>query len=403
MPSRRAAEARMSNATKKTISTTSSSSSSSSSSSGEQPIDDSLRVQQVRRPLEAAASLVELFGATALTTEQQRYLSLLREAIDAMRTAVGPEPSARPLEGANIVVIDDVASNRMYASEVLQRAGAQVYSCADAEQALLLLAQQPMSLVVLDLEMPGVGGLEFLRRLRAQPAPLDRLPVLVLSAADEREVAAAVTAASATFLAKPASIHDIVAFAADALGAPTTLAPATYDGASTDAAALADEAAFATAVASNDRRRLAILIGTVRLTDARLAAALDDALGRGDFDALMLRLRRRRQPVTASFTVAPTFQRTFVDSLLVEEQRLRDVRAGNNEVVRAIAHRIAGSAATFGAPELGLMARHICQVLAAASDVDLQGLATTLADGIADLRANTRREPTNGKGVRHGA
>jgi CheY-like chemotaxis protein len=345
---------------------------------------------------------VELFGATPLTAEQQRYLSLLREAVDDMRAAVGPEPAARPLEGANIVVIDDVASSRMYASDVLQRAGAQVYSCADAEQALLLLAQQPMSLAVLDLEMPGVGGLEFLRRLRAQPPPLDRLPVLVLSAADEREVAAAVKAASATFLAKPASIHDIVAFAASALGAATTCAPAMSNTAA-DAAALADEAAFATAVASNDRRRLAILIGTVRLTDTRLAAALDDALGRGDFDALMLRLRRRRQPVTASFTVAPTFQRTFVDSLLVEEQRLRDVRAGNNEVVRAIAHRIAGSAATFGAPELGLMARHICQVLAAASDVDLQGLATTLADGIADLRANTRREPTNGKGVRHGA
>jgi HPt (histidine-containing phosphotransfer) domain-containing protein len=218
------------------------------------------------------------------------------------------------------------------------------------------------------------------------------LPVLVLSAADEREVAVAVASSAATFLSKPASIHDIVAFAAQTIGAAPVVVAADAADAAADASALADEAAFTLAVANNDRRRLAMLIGAVRLHDARLAAALDDALGRGDLEALLLRLRRRRQPVTAKFSVGATFQRTFADSLLVEEQRLRDVRVGNGDVVRAIAHRIAGSAATFGAPELGVMARNICQVLASSADVDVEGLAITLANGMAEFRQRSLRE-----------
>ncbi len=358
---------------------------SSSSVSADMSLEGGLRLQ-VRRPLQAVVSLVESLGATALDVEQQRYLSLLREAVDSLLTAVGTAPVVRPLEGTSIIVIDDVASDRIYATEVLQRAGAQVFSCADAEQALLLLAQQAVSLVVLDLEMPGLGGLEFLRRLRAHPEPLDRLPVLVLSAAEEREVAAAVASSSATFLSKPASMHDIVTFAAQAIAAPPVVA-----GPTVDTSTIVDEDAFSVAVANNDRRRLAMLIGAVRVSDARLAAELDDALGRGDLKALLLRLHRRRQPVTAKFTVSGTFQRTFFDSLRTEEQRLRDVRVGDNEVVRAIAHRIAGSAATFGAPELGLLARNICQVLAASADADVEALATTLADAMAEFRERMAR------------
>jgi CheY-like chemotaxis protein len=383
---RRAAEAMVSNTTTTKHAMTS------SLLLADASLDSDVRLQ-VRRPLQAAVGLVELLGATTLDVEQQRYVSLLREAVDAMLTAVGTAPVARPLDGTCIVVIDDVASNRMYATEVLQRAGAQVFSCADAEQALLLLAQQSVSLVVLDLEMPGLGGLEFLRRLRAQPAPLNRLPVLVLSAADERTVAVAVSSASATFLSKPASIHDIVAFASQAIDAAPVVVAA--DGTAVDASAIVDEAAFSVAVTNNDRPRLAMLIGAVRVTDARLAAELDDALGRGDLQALLLRLHRRRQPVTAKFLVSATLQRTFFDSLLTEEQRLRDARVGDHDVVRAIAHRIAGSAATFGAPELGVMARNISQVLAASADVDVEGLAVRLANGMAQFRQRARQDQIN--------
>ncbi len=78
-----------------------------------------------------------------------------------------------------IMVVDDDLDLRESIAEVLGGAGFAVTTAADGETALGLLGQQKFDLVLLDLVMPGLSGMEVLRRLREQ---LPRLPVIMLSA-----------------------------------------------------------------------------------------------------------------------------------------------------------------------------------------------------------------------------
>lgn len=78
-----------------------------------------------------------------------------------------------------IMVVDDDQDLRESLAEVLDGAGFSVVQAADGEAALVLLGQQKFDLVLLDLVMPGMGGLEVMRRLRERSP---RLPVIILTA-----------------------------------------------------------------------------------------------------------------------------------------------------------------------------------------------------------------------------
>lgn len=80
-----------------------------------------------------------------------------------------------------VLVCDDDASTRFVLNRVLVRQHqAVVTEAADGMQALALLKSQPFELLILDLNMPGVDGVETLQALRQIPG-LEKLPVVVLS------------------------------------------------------------------------------------------------------------------------------------------------------------------------------------------------------------------------------
>lgn len=84
-----------------------------------------------------------------------------------------------------IILVDDHAIVRMGFRMLLEGAGTGlqvVAEAADGEALLRLLPTTPADVVVMDLSMPGLGGLETLRRLRARD---DAPPVLVLSAHED--------------------------------------------------------------------------------------------------------------------------------------------------------------------------------------------------------------------------
>jgi CheY-like chemotaxis protein len=90
--------------------------------------------------------------------------------------------SAGPLAGCRVLVVDDIATNRMVASAYLGLLGAQSVEAASGTRALELAGDPALDLVLLDMNMPGMDGLETFRRLRAMDGAVAALPVVAMTA-----------------------------------------------------------------------------------------------------------------------------------------------------------------------------------------------------------------------------
>jgi PAS domain S-box-containing protein len=109
-----------------------------------------------------------------------------------------------------LLIADDVAANRTMLAELMQSLGFEVAQVADGEALLTAARAHPPDLVVTDIVMPGLGGLEAIARLRRLPA-LAGVPVLAVSANasghdEERSLAAGADA----FLAKPIALDRLL-------------------------------------------------------------------------------------------------------------------------------------------------------------------------------------------------
>jgi signal transduction histidine kinase len=109
-----------------------------------------------------------------------------------------------------ILVVDDTEANRDLLKEVLELDGNQVLLAADGSEALRAVADQVPDLVLLDVNMPGIDGLEVCRRLRAD-ARTASLPVILVTALAERSHRLEGIAAGANdYLTKPIDRPDLL-------------------------------------------------------------------------------------------------------------------------------------------------------------------------------------------------
>lgn len=120
------------------------------------------------------------------------------------------DEKAQPEESAPLVlIVDDSAAIMDVYHFVLVQAGYRVATAPDGGVGLLLAKELRPSIVILDMEMPKVDGLEFLERLpREVSAPLP--PVIVNSGSDECE-APALKLGAVTFLKKPFEARILIA------------------------------------------------------------------------------------------------------------------------------------------------------------------------------------------------
>jgi PAS domain S-box-containing protein len=102
-----------------------------------------------------------------------------------------------------LLVVDDDELNRDMLGRRLLRGGYAVRQAGSGEQALAILAGEPIDLVLLDAMMPGMSGLEVLREIR-KTRPASEFPVVMVSANQESEtVVAALRAGANDYIVKP--------------------------------------------------------------------------------------------------------------------------------------------------------------------------------------------------------
>jgi len=66
-----------------------------------------------------------------------------------------------------VLVVDDEAVVRAGISRVLAQQGLSIHTAADGSEALTIMEQHPIDIVLLDIKMPGMDGMEVLKHLRA--------------------------------------------------------------------------------------------------------------------------------------------------------------------------------------------------------------------------------------------
>lgn len=107
------------------------------------------------------------------------------------------------MPGETILVVDDNPQNLKLARLVLKTAGYVVQTANDAEEAQAALAAQLPALILMDLQLPGMDGLELTRQLKADPARC-HVPILALTAyAMKGDEGRALAAGCDAYLAKP--------------------------------------------------------------------------------------------------------------------------------------------------------------------------------------------------------
>ena len=115
---------------------------------------------------------------------------------------------------ADVLVVEDEESLLHALRYNLTRAGHVVRLCSDGRQALEIVRAQPPDVLLLDLMLPGMDGLEVTREVRrdsSRPA-VSRLPILMLTARDaEIDRVVGLEVGADDYLTKPFSMHELLA------------------------------------------------------------------------------------------------------------------------------------------------------------------------------------------------
>jgi DNA-binding response OmpR family regulator len=123
-------------------------------------------------------------------------------------TAIQANSDRQPL--SKVLVVDDEENIVEFIKLGLKYEGFQVESIADGLQALPTAQRINPDLVILDLMLPGIDGLEVCRRLRTNPTTRD-IPVLMLTAKDEvKDRVAGLKTGADDYLTKPFSFEELV-------------------------------------------------------------------------------------------------------------------------------------------------------------------------------------------------
>ena len=129
-----------------------------------------------------------------------------------------PRPPQPPLP--RVLIVDDDSGQRSLLDSFLRGQGFEIVLAESGERALELLPAGKFSMMISDVRMPGLTGLETLRRVRPQ---FPSLPVLLVTAyADIRDAVEAMRDGALNYLAKPIDLDELLATVRQATGLAQT-------------------------------------------------------------------------------------------------------------------------------------------------------------------------------------
>lgn len=105
--------------------------------------------------------------------------------------------------GETILLVEDNAVNRDLIQFLLESQGYQVREAATAEEAFEILRTERPDLIVMDIQLPGMDGLEATKKLKENPATRDIPVVAVTSYAMKEDRESAAAAGCAGYITKP--------------------------------------------------------------------------------------------------------------------------------------------------------------------------------------------------------
>ena len=129
------------------------------------------------------------------------WCSLPLESVDGARR---PERRAIAHLGGHVLLVEDSPTNQLVAHSLLQKVGCQVDIVDNGADALLYLQRQMVDLVLMDISMPGMDGLETTRRIRQLGEAHQQLPIVAMTAhALQQDRAQCLAAGMSDYLVKP--------------------------------------------------------------------------------------------------------------------------------------------------------------------------------------------------------
>jgi two-component system, sensor histidine kinase len=209
-------------------------------------MDEATQGHLFQRFSQGDASISRRYGGTGLGLEISRSLARLMDGditvasapgrgsvfdvqlplwpIDRQRAAQRPGErlATQDLPRLDVLVVDDHPTNRMYVGTLLTRLGHQVRMADNGEQAVREAERQLPDLILMDVHMPVMDGLQATRVLRARPAPLGKVRIVALTADAYDEVRDQVLAAGMDdFLSKPFRWRDMEQLLSRLFGLPS--------------------------------------------------------------------------------------------------------------------------------------------------------------------------------------
>lgn len=113
-----------------------------------------------------------------------------------------------------VLVVDDAALVRLYYREALERAGYEVDEALNGMEALEQLMLASVDLLIVDVNMPQMDGMTFLKVLRSQEAAIAAIPALVTTTeSGPQDILAARAAGANAYLVKPVAQSVLAAYA----------------------------------------------------------------------------------------------------------------------------------------------------------------------------------------------
>jgi CheY-like chemotaxis protein len=114
-----------------------------------------------------------------------------------------------PLSGEAILVVDDNPTNLKLVRVLLTVEGYQVTTAEDAEQAMELLETNRPALILMDLQLPGMDGLELTRRIKSNPQTRAIKIIALTAYAMKGDEAKAIAAGCDGYVTKPIDTREL--------------------------------------------------------------------------------------------------------------------------------------------------------------------------------------------------